>query len=215
MIGSKRYNFSNYGFEATAKNLNRIEEKRPIALDGNDGHTMWVNSHGLKLLKEEIEALPKRNNARISRKPGLVFDGVGLVEEKMSYRERVSLTAAVVKDMSANGITSLMDARVGPAEEDVWLLLYRIGRPDMRVRMALHVDDFVDQPYRDIGKTVEQLVTKSNEVNDGTEGDVDPNFLRAGMVKFFADDSDGMPVADRGASTSISQCPWQTEHEQR
>ena len=98
--------------------------------------------------------------------------------------------------MSANGITSLMDARVGPAEEDVWLLLYRIGRPDMRVRMALHVDDFVDEPYRDIDKTVEQLVTKSKEVNDGKEGDVDPNFLRAGVVKVFADD--------------VMECPSQT-----
>jgi predicted amidohydrolase YtcJ len=188
----------NYGFEATARDLDdRIEKNRPIALEGNDGHTMWVNSHGLKLLKEEIEALRKRNNAcGISRKPGLVFDGVGLVEEKMSCRKRVSLTAAVLKDMSANGITSLMDARVGPAEEDVWLLLYRIGRPDMRVRMALNVDDFVDEPYRDIGKTVERLVTKSNEVNDGTEGDVDPNFLRAGVVKVYADD--------------VMECPSQT-----
>ena len=42
----------NYGFEATARDLDRIEEKRPIALDGNDGHTMWVNSRGLNLLKE-------------------------------------------------------------------------------------------------------------------------------------------------------------------
>jgi predicted amidohydrolase YtcJ len=179
----------NYGFETTATKLNRIEEKRPIALDGNDGHTMWVNSHGLKLLKEEIEDLPKRNNAcGISPKPGLVFDGVGLVEEKMSYWKRVSLTAAVLKDMSANGITSLMDARVGPAEENVWLLLYHTSRPDMRVRMALHVDEFVNKPYRDIDKTVKQLVNKSEEVNNGKEGDVDSNFLRAGMVKFFADD---------------------------
>ncbi|HET9536112.1 MAG TPA: amidohydrolase family protein, partial [Mesorhizobium sp.] len=40
----------NYGFEATAQDLDSIEKKRPIALDGNDGHTMWVNSRGLKLL---------------------------------------------------------------------------------------------------------------------------------------------------------------------
>ena len=98
--------------------------------------------------------------------------------------------------MSANGITSLMDARVGPDEEDVWLLLYRTGRPDMRVRMALYVDDFVDDPYRDIDKTVKQLVDKSKEVNNGKEGDVDPNFLRAGMVKVFADD--------------VMKCPTQT-----
>ena len=38
------------GAEATAKDLDRIEAKRPIALEGNDGHTVWVNSRGLKLL---------------------------------------------------------------------------------------------------------------------------------------------------------------------
>jgi predicted amidohydrolase YtcJ len=154
---------------------------------------MWVNSRGLDLLKEEIKANPS-NACGVPRKPGLVVDGVGLVEEDLFYRERVSLTAAVLKDMSANGITSLMDPRVGPDEEDVWLLLYRTDRPDMRVRMALYVDDFVHDPYRDINKTVTQLVNKSKEVNNGKEGDVDLNFLRAGIVKVFADDEMTCPT---------------------
>jgi len=41
---------NNYGFQATAKDLDTIEAKRPIALEGNDGHTVWVNSRGLELL---------------------------------------------------------------------------------------------------------------------------------------------------------------------
>ena len=53
----------NYGFKTTAHDLDSIEETRPIALDGNDGHTMWVNSRGLELLKKKIEANPKGNNA--------------------------------------------------------------------------------------------------------------------------------------------------------
>ena len=40
----------NYGFSATAQDLDSIETKRPIALGGNDGHTVWVNSRGLELL---------------------------------------------------------------------------------------------------------------------------------------------------------------------
>ena len=43
----------NYGFKATAHDLDSIETTRPIALDGNDGHTMWVNSRGLNLLPKE------------------------------------------------------------------------------------------------------------------------------------------------------------------
>ena len=192
----------NYGFKATAHDLDSIEKTRPIALEGNDGHTMWVNSRGLDLL-QQLDLLPKdRANARdrnacdLSGEPGLVADGVGLVEEKdLPREERASLTAAVLKDMSANGITSLMDPRVGPDEEEVWLRLYRTGRIPMRVRMALHVDDYVDDlPYRDIDKTVKQLVKQSEEINNGEEGDVDPNFLRAGMVKVFADDEMACPT---------------------
>jgi predicted amidohydrolase YtcJ len=40
----------NYSFSATAKDLDTIEAARPVALWGNDGHTVWVNSRGLALL---------------------------------------------------------------------------------------------------------------------------------------------------------------------
>ena len=40
----------NYGFSATAKDVDTIEASRPVALWGNDGHTVWVNSRGLALL---------------------------------------------------------------------------------------------------------------------------------------------------------------------
>jgi predicted amidohydrolase YtcJ len=88
----------NYGFNATTRDLDKIKTTRPIALDGNDGHTMWVNSRGLALLKKKIEGNPRGNNAcDIYRKPGLVVDGVGRVEGKeLSCRERVSLTAAAL-----------------------------------------------------------------------------------------------------------------------
>ena len=177
----------NYGFEATAQDLDSIEKKRPIALDGNDGHTMWVNSRGLKLLGVTDTT---SNACDVSGAgPGLVVDGVGRVpEKKLPLKKRALLTAAVLKDMSANGITSLMDARVGPDEEDVWLRLYRNGEIPVRVRMALYVDDFVDEPYRDIDKTVKQLATESDEINNGKKGNIDPNFLRSGVVKVFADD---------------------------
>ena len=39
----------NYGFSATAKDVDKIEAKRPLVLWGNDGHTGWVNSRGLEL----------------------------------------------------------------------------------------------------------------------------------------------------------------------
>ena len=210
----------NYGLKATARDLDRIEATRPIALLGNDGHTVWVNSRGLDLLKKNT-VNPKDGKAcdASGATPGLLIDGAGLVEKKIKEKIKAtheeqteghaSLTAAVLKDMSANGITSLMDARVGPDEEEVWRRLYRnrTGTPPMRVRMALYVDEFVDNnPYDDIDETVKRLDTKSKEVNNGKEGDVDhvdPNFLSAGVVKVFADD-----VMECPSQSAALLCPY-------
>ena len=153
---------------------------------GNDGHTAWVNSRGLDLLGVNAETRDP-DDGKIDRDAsgaptGLFVDGaVELVENKIpghqSIEEQASLTGAVLKKMSAYGITSLMDAQVGPTGEAVWRQLYRSGKLDMRVRMAISVD----HPNDDSDEMVAQLVETSKEDN------VDPNFLRAGVVKVFAD----------------------------
>ena len=51
-------------------------------------------------------------------------------------------------------------------------------------------------PTESIDKTVKQLVNKSKEVSNGKEGDVDPNFLSAGVVKVFADNVMECPSQD-------------------
>ena len=79
--------------------------------------------------------------------------------------------------MSAYGITSLMDAFVTPAEAEVWRRLYDEGKLPMRVRMAIYVAD----PSDDSDEAVARLVAASKA------GDVDPDFLRSGVVKVFAD----------------------------
>jgi len=86
-------------------------------------------------------------------------------------------TAAELKRMSAFGITSLMDAFVTQAERAVWRRLHDTGRLPMRVRMAVYVPD----PSDDSDDAVARLVKASKD------GDVDPDFLRSGMVKVFAD----------------------------
>ena len=175
----------NYGFEATARDLDSIEETRPIVLAGNDGHAAWVNSRALDLLRITART-PDPEGGKISRDPsgaptGLLVDGaLELIEDKFpspSVEQQASLTDAELKKMSADGITSLMDACVESTEQDVWRSLYKNGKLDMRVRMAICVDDPND--YRE--ETVARLVATSKE------GDVDPNFLRAGVLKVFAD----------------------------
>jgi predicted amidohydrolase YtcJ len=182
----------NYGFSATAKDIDRIEAKRPVALWGNDGHTAWVNTRGLVLLGVTAET-PDVPGGKIARDAtgaptGSFADSSAVfVSEKIpapSLEERAALTAAELKRMSAFGITSLMDAFVTPAEEEVWRKLYETGRLSMRVRMAIYLADpqaLFRPASSDSDQAVARLVTASKA------GDVDPDFLRAGVVKVFAD----------------------------
>jgi predicted amidohydrolase YtcJ len=175
----------NYGFSATANDLDGIETNRPIALWGNDGHTVWVNSRGLALLGVTAET-PDIPGGKIARDAkgaptGYFADSASIfVDEKIPsppLEEKAALTAAELRRMSAYGITSLMDAFVTPAEEKVWRMLYDTGRLPMRVRMAIYVADRSD----DSDEAVARLVAASKA------GDVNPDFLHSGVVKVFAD----------------------------
>jgi predicted amidohydrolase YtcJ len=175
----------NYGFSATAKGVDGIEASRPVALWGNDGHTVWVNSRGLALLGVTAET-PDIPGGKIARDAkgaptGYFADRASIfVDEKIpspSLEEKAALTAAELKRMSAYGITSLMDAFVTPAEEKVWRVLYDTGMLPMRVRMAIYDAD----PSDDSDEAVARLVAASKA------GDVNPDFLHSGVVKVFAD----------------------------
>jgi predicted amidohydrolase YtcJ len=118
----------NYGFSATAKDLDGIEAVRPIALEGNDGHTVWVNNRGLELIGVTA-AMPDPPGGKIARDAtgaptGSFADSAAiLVADKIpapSVEEQADLTAAELKRMSAFGITSLMDAYVTPVEAKDW-----------------------------------------------------------------------------------------------
>ncbi len=175
----------NYGFSATASDLDTIEANRPIALEGSDGHTVWVNSRGLELLGVTA-VTPDPPGGKIFRDgsgapTGSFADSAAIfVADKippLPVEERIALTAVELKHMSAYGITSLMDAFVTPAEAEVWRRLYNEGKLPMRVRMAIYVAD----PSDDSDEAVARLVAASKA------GDVDPGFLRSGVVKVFAD----------------------------
>ena len=175
----------NYGFSATANDLDGIETKRPVALWGNDGHTVWVNSRGLALLGVTAET-PDIPGGKIARDAkgaptGYFADRASIfVDEKIPsppLEEKAALTAAELKRMSAYGITSLMDAFVTPSEAKVWRMLYDTGRLPMRVKEAIYIAD----PSDDSDEAVTRLLAASKD------GDADPDFLQSGVVKVFAD----------------------------
>ena len=182
----------NYGFAATAKDIDKIEAKRPVALWGNDGHTVWINSRGLELAGVTAET-PDPPGGTIGRDAsgaptGVFADSATLLVEKNipapALDEKARLTAAELKKMSAFGITSLMDAYVTPSEEAVWRNLYDTGRLPMRVRMAIYLTD-PDAAAGERDSDGDDAVARLVKVSKDAE--VDPDFLRAGIVKVFAD----------------------------
>ena len=175
----------NYGFSATAADLDTIEAVRPIALYGNDGHTVWTNGRGLEVA-EITASTPDPEGGRIDRDAGgaptglLADTATNLVYERIPMPPldlRADYTAAELRSMAASGITSLADVYVSPPEAEVWRLLHATGRMSMRVRASIYVEDLGD----DSDAAVARILAASEAM------DVDPNFLRSGSVKFFAD----------------------------
>jgi predicted amidohydrolase YtcJ len=182
----------NYGFSATAKDLDEIEVERPIALGGNDGHTVWVNSRGLELLGVTAET-PDPPGGKISRDANGVPTGsftdsaATVVTDKLpapSIDERVTLTAGVLKDFAASGITSILDAYVTPADMAVWQKLYDTGKLAMRVRMAIYLAD-PSSLFRPAANASDDAIARL--VASAKNGDIDPDFLRSSLIKVFAD----------------------------
>jgi len=204
----------NYGFEATLAELDAIESERPIALVGNDGHSLWVNSRGLELAGITDET-PDPVGGKIARDPsgaatGAFSDNAAMVVlakiPPMPVEEQVELTKAALDGMSAFGITTMLDAYVTPTETRVWRAVHADGYRNMRVRAAVFIEDASD----DSDAAVAALVAASRAHDVG-----DPDFLRGGFVKVFADgviqapsqtgallepylDADGKPTANFG-----------------
>ena len=203
----------NYGFEATAKDLDAIEATRPLAVSGNDGHTLWANSRALELAgvtaatsdppggKIMRDAAGNPTGAFADTAMELVLDHIPLP----SIAGAAALTETALEGMIANGLTSVTDAYVTRREAPVWQLLQSTGRLKMRVRAAIYLEDLSD----DSDGTIALIAAMAKA------GTTDPDFLRMDTVKIFADgvmeaptqtaallepylDANGAPTDNRG-----------------
>lgn len=182
----------NYGFSATATDLDAIEAKQPLLLSGSDGHTLWTNSRGLALagVTANTPGPPGGVIGRdgSGRPSGMFADNAAELVQKqvppLSVEEMARLTQMALGQLAARGITALTDASVSPAEAAVWQELYRSGRLKHRVRTAL----FVDNPDDVDDAAVARLVERARA------GTLDPLRLRADEVKVFADGVIEYPV---------------------
>lgn len=176
----------NYGFKATADDLDLIEKQRPMVIYGNDGHTLWANTRALKEAGiNSSTAAPEGGKIGKTEQgePSGFFNDSALnlfanKLPKMPISKMADLTAATLRDMNRYGVTSLQDAWVDDTYLDVWKMLYETGRlQNMRVRTNIYLEDTSDSSDHRIS----ELKAKREAYS------LDSHFLRADGVKFFAD----------------------------
>lgn len=205
---------TNYGFSATARDLDQIESQHPLIIYGNDGHSLWANSRAMK--EANITASTKApEGGKISHgsdgQPDGLFSDSAInmfvrFTPNPSVEKMADLTAKSLQDMNTYGITSLQDAYVDNSYLSVWKMLYDTGRlSGMRVRSNIYLEDTSDSSDARIA----ELKKKRDENSP------DQNFLRTDGIKFFADgvveapsftaalnepylDKDGKPTTNTG-----------------
>lgn len=175
----------NYGFDASAKDIDTVEATRPLAIVGNDGHTMWMNTRGLALAGITAKT-PDPPGGRILRDAtgaptGVLTDAALIGPSKLlpipTTAEMADLLEKTIKGMNATGLTAVTDAALTPVEFAVFEKLYREGRLKVRVRGAHFIEDLSDDSDAAVAKIVS--ATRSETL--------DPAWLRADSVKVFAD----------------------------
>ena len=164
--------------------LDALATSRPIALNGSDGHNLWVNSRALALAEID-ENTPDPPGGHIVHDAGgptgvLKDDAQGLVRVLIpdpSPEQMYGAFAQAFAQMAAGGITSILDAWVDAWQLDFYSALAASGQLPQRVVPALLVPtEMVSSPAAVLAEA-RRLAREYRDV---------PN-LRFGTVKVFMD----------------------------
>jgi predicted amidohydrolase YtcJ len=165
--------------------LDAIDTGRPIALNGSDGHNLWVNSRALTIAGVDA-GTPDPVGGEIVRDgtgepTGVLKDAAQeLVRSHIpgpSDEQTFNAIAGAFAQMAAAGITTVFDAWVEPWQLDVYGALATYGLLPQRVTPGLLVPgDMVGEPAAVLAEA-RRLAREYGEI---------PN-LRFGTVKVFMD----------------------------
>jgi predicted amidohydrolase YtcJ len=165
--------------------LDQVATSRPIALNGSDGHNLWVNSKALQIAGIDANT-PDPSDGEIVRDnngepTGVLKDGAqGLVTQYIpepTPEEMYDAFVSAFAQMAAGGITTILDAWVAPWQLDFYAAMAGNGHLLTRTFPAMLAGTGkVNHPRRYLSK-VKGLAA--------TYGDV-PN-LHFGNIKIFMD----------------------------
>lgn len=160
--------------------LDAIDGERPLLMRAADGHSIWVNS--VALARADITAdTPDPRNGVIERdargEPSgtLRESAQGLLRSlvpPLGHAERMEGARTALRHMNALGITSVIDASVGPDELAVWRELEARGELTARIVASIRVRGVSENASGDL-------------VDPASRGG--PALLRTDAAKLFLD----------------------------
>ena len=132
-------------FIAGSADLDKISNRRPVILESIDGHSSWVNSVALKLMKI-TDATPDPSGGKIERdakghatgflKDDAQASALALIPA-LPLAQRVAWSVKAFDLFHSHGVTSVQDALVGPDELEVFDALLKANLLHERVRATL------------------------------------------------------------------------------
>ncbi len=177
------------GDSLTRVDLDRACSTKPVVLHSEDGHTVWLNSKAIALIKPET--LAKLNSQASSKEMSERFaDGSlsGVFREQAlivaddvtmgpAPAERAAALKDAVKMANSFGITSIQDAHATADVVESYQRLARAKALNVRVTLALHTDN------SDPLSQVKALIALREKINQSSS----PHILKATGAKIFVD----------------------------
>lgn len=147
----------------TKKSLDAVYPDRPVCMVSGDGHTLWVNSEGLKKLGLSDDSVPM-DDGNYERLENGELSGVIHEEAACQYSARVYDFSEEEEDifytgffqiLNSYGITSVSDMAMIDAgggkdlvREDIYERLMKEGKMTVRVNMFPALTDDLSRPRR-------------------------------------------------------------------
>lgn len=131
----------------TRELLDAIDDERPVLMRAADGHSSWANSVALARADVTADTPDPRNgvierDARGEPSGTLRESAQALLEAvapPLSHAERMEGARSALRHLNALGITSFIDASVGPDELAVWRELEAGGELTARIVASIRV----------------------------------------------------------------------------
>ncbi|MEZ5560017.1 MAG: amidohydrolase [Pseudomonadales bacterium] len=188
--------------------LDAIDADRPVLMRAADGHSSWVNSAALRRAGISADT-PDPRNGVIERDGDGAPSGTlresaqGLVEAvvpPLTHAQRLEGARTALRHANSFGITSIIDASVGPEELAVWHDLEASGELSARIVASIRVRGMADNVNPDL-------------IDPGSRGS--GALVRADSAKLFLDgvlegETAALlePYIGRGGASGTLNVPW-------